>query len=116
MTEQSNPVMSLISSWLDARARLTALERSEHPDIVDRFGRVWMWWKGELYRHCGSAIPMEWISNYGLPTQAVLNNQNYAELCKICLDGRERHVTPCKPEYRCSHSVCARLNGVKNDD
>lgn len=43
-------VARLISEWQTARAELAALEHAEHPNIVDVKGRVWTWWKGDLYR------------------------------------------------------------------
>jgi hypothetical protein len=76
---------AFIDSWLTVRAELAAIERAEHPDITDRFGRVWQWWKGDLYRHDGClAIPGRWIPEWGLPSARLAGNTNYAGLCGIC--------------------------------
>ncbi|MEU8840283.1 hypothetical protein AB0D97_14280 [Streptomyces roseus] len=98
-------VEDLVSTWRAARAELAALERAEHPNITDHLGRVWTWFgRGDTYRHCGNAAPSYMINNFGLPTQAALDNPNY-DLCDICLDGRERNVPDCKPEWNCSHTM-----------
>jgi hypothetical protein len=83
-----NPVTALLADWHAAREALTALEAAEHPDIIDHHGRVWTWWKGDLYRHCGNAAPSHMIDWFGLPKDAVLSNPNYPKLCGICLNGR----------------------------
>lgn len=44
-----NPVPGLIAEWQRLRAEIRALEKAEHPDITDVDGRVWTWWKGDLY-------------------------------------------------------------------
>jgi hypothetical protein len=80
------------------------MERSEHPDITDRFGRVWTWKPRDLYHHCGTACPAYMIGNFGLPTQRALDNPNY-ELCAICLDGRSRNIRPCTAEWNCTHTT-----------
>ncbi|MDH6625785.1 hypothetical protein M2271_003596 [Streptomyces sp. LBL] len=98
-------VAELITKWQDARAALAELERAEHPDIVDRHGRMWTWkGRGDLYRHCGNAAPAYMINDFGLPTQRVLDNPNY-DLCDTCLDGRKRNVPDCKPEWDCTHTM-----------
>lgn len=107
--KNENPIGNLLGQWQNARAELHELERAGHPDVTDRLGRVWTWWKGDLYRHCGNAAPKDMIGDFGLPTQAALDNPNY-ELCDTCLDGRERHVTACKREWKCSHAACARIH------
>jgi hypothetical protein len=64
--------------------------------ITDHHGRVWVreGLRYPTYVHCG----MRWVresvedTQHGLPSQEVLDNQNYAELCSICLGGRQRHV------------------------
>lgn len=93
MRHAANPVAGLVGRWLTTRAELHAFERAERPDVTDLFGRVWTWWKGDLYRHCHNAAPKHMIETFGLPTQALLDNPAY-ELCAICLDGRERRVEP----------------------
>lgn len=75
---------SIVAQWREARAELRVLEEAEHPDITDRFGRVWTWWKGDLYRHCGCAIPERWVAEWGRPMLALLDNPNY-HLCEICM-------------------------------
>ena len=97
-------VGGLIADWQAARAALAAVERAEHPDITDGHGRVWTWFgRGDTYRHCGNAAPADMINQFGLPSQRVLDNPNYGELCDICLNGRVRNVPDCKPEWNCSH-------------
>lgn len=98
-------VATLIANWQDARAGLAELERAEHPDIVDRFGRTWTWvGRSDTYRHCGTACPVDMIDDFGLPTQRALDNPNY-ELCGTCVDGRTRRVPDCKPEWNCAHTT-----------
>lgn len=109
MSEATETVGRLVDQWQAARAALTELERAEHPDIVDRFGRVWTWrGRGDLYRHCGMAFPGDWLKEdgrIGLPSQRSLDNPN-SDPCTICLDGRTRNVRKCRPEWNCSHKVC----------
>jgi hypothetical protein len=31
---------------------------TEPEPITDRHGRVWVWWKGDLYRHEHSVLPL----------------------------------------------------------
>jgi hypothetical protein len=101
-------VAELIAKWESARAELAELERAEHPDVTDHHGRVWTWWKGTLYRHCGLAWPAEFVQDgrHGLPDESALTNPNYVDFCGVCLDGRERNVQVCKPEWNCGHKVC----------
>lgn len=77
----------LLAEWTALREQIAEIERAEHPDITDRFGRVWVWWKGDLYRHCGHCIPGEWITStehpIGLPSPTLADNPNY-QLCEIC--------------------------------
>lgn len=97
-------VGALLTSWQTARAELKTLEAAEHPDITDRYGRVWVWKGRDLYRHCSTAAPAHMIDSFGLPTQAALDNPNYV-LCAVCVNGRERNVPDCKPEWNCSHTT-----------
>jgi len=77
-------VGSLLADWHAARAELAAIERAEHPDLVDKFGRTWTWWKGTgetaLYRHCQMAWTRDMVAdgNFSLPRQP------YADMCPIC--------------------------------
>ncbi len=77
----------LLAEWTALREQIAETERAEHPDITDRFGRVWVWWKGDLYRHCNQCIPGEWITStelpIGLPSPSLAYNPNY-QLCEIC--------------------------------
>ena len=77
----------LISEWTWLREQIAETERAEHPDITDRFGRAWGWWKGDLYRHCDLCFPGEWVTStehpIGLPSPALADNPNYT-LCEIC--------------------------------
>jgi hypothetical protein len=98
-------VSALIDRWTSAREELAAIERAEHPDIVDQHGRTWTWrGRGDLYRHCGNAAPDHMINDFGLPAQSALDNPNY-DLCDVCLDGRKRNVPDCDPSWDCSHTM-----------
>lgn len=112
--ENADPIAKLTQAWLAARTELASIEAAGHPDITDRFGRVWTWRGKSLYRHCGNAAPEHMIQDFGLPTQAALDNPNY-DLCAICLNGRERHVKACRREWSCSHATCARMHAAKDD-
>lgn len=107
MSEAVETVGRLIGEWRDARAQLVELERAEHPDIVDGYRRTWTWkpGHGDVYVHDGMAVPKDFLTNggAGLPQQSVLDNPNYGELCGTCLDGRERNVPDCRPEWNCAH-------------
>lgn len=76
----------LIAEWQSERAGWAELQGAEHPDIIDHHGRVWTWWKGDLYRHCKLAWPRTFVEDgrHGLPGPTALNNPNYAGLCGIC--------------------------------
>lgn len=101
-------VSALIGRWTSARAELAAIERAEHPDIVDQHGRTWTWFgRSDTYRHCGTACPVDMIDAFGLPSQRALDNPNYV-LCGICVDGRKRNVPDCKPQWNCSHTTHQR--------
>lgn len=78
-----------ISEWLALRAEIRALNQAEHPDLTDRFGRVWTWVEGDLYTHCGMTWPrqvLDW-DTFTLPSGTVRSNPNY-HLCEICRGGR----------------------------
>jgi hypothetical protein len=83
-------VVALLDEWQATRAALAEVERHQHPDIVDRYGRTWRWrGRGDLYAHCGSAIPKRWITHdvygfAGLPGPHLADNHNYWQLCAIC--------------------------------
>lgn len=102
-------VTRVLGEWHALRVVLRELERAEHPDIIDGYGRTWTWKDNNLYVHCGTAAPADTIDQFGLPTQKALDNQNY-KLCSACIDGRERHITPCKSEWNCEHPVCHRFH------
>jgi hypothetical protein len=80
-----NAVGALIDEWLAGREALREIERAEHPDITDTLGRVWVWWKGDLYTHDGMAWPQEFVakSNVSRPSQHALDNPNY-QWCASC--------------------------------
>ncbi|MFB8401126.1 hypothetical protein [Streptomyces sp. NPDC055912] len=82
----SNPVVDLIDEWQRLRSEIAEMERADHPDITDRHGRVWTWWKGTLYRHCSLAFPQSFVEDerLGLPNPKLRDNPNYT-LCQICL-------------------------------
>ncbi|MGW2213238.1 hypothetical protein [Streptomyces sp. NPDC001781] len=112
MSDATEAVGRMIGEWTAARAALTELERAEHPDITDRYGRVWTWKPGggDVYRHDSMAFPRTLVESgaIGLPSQSVLDNPNYGELCAVCLDGRERNVPDCRPEWNCAHVMHQR--------
>ena len=77
-------VSQMIADWQAIRAELAEIEASEHLDITDQHGRVWVWWSGDLYRHCQMAWPESMVrAEHGLPTDSVKSNPNY-QLCTIC--------------------------------
>lgn len=79
------PVARMLADWRAARLVLAALERQEHPDIEDRFGRVWVWKSGDLYTHDATlAFPAAFIDWARLPSPELAGNPNYARLCAIC--------------------------------
>lgn len=101
----SAAVSALVADWKAARTALADLERADHLDIVDRFGRTWTWTgRSDTYRHCGNAAPAHMIGDFGLPTQTALDNPNY-DLCVVCVGGRDRKIPDCRPEWSCSHSM-----------
>lgn len=113
MSNATEAVSRLVDEWLAARAALAELERAEHPDIVDGYGRAWTWkaGRGDIYVHDGMAFPKAFLTEgrIGLPRQSVLDNPNYAHLCPVCLDGRTRNVPDCRPEWGpCSHAMHRR--------
>ena len=77
-----------IVHWLDLRNQVAELDRASHPDITDRYGRVWVWvWSSDdLYVHDETiAIPHGWIASWGLPAPGLADrNPNYAKLCSVC--------------------------------
>lgn len=110
MSDATEAVGRLLGEWQGARETLLDLERAEHPDITDRHGRVWSWRHRDLYWHCGMVFPKEVVESnaMGLPSQSVLDNPNYGRLCAVCLDGRERNVPDCRPEWNCAHAMHQR--------
>jgi hypothetical protein len=111
---QVHPVASrLVAEWQAVREEIKAIDRTSHPDIIDRHGRAWVWrWDdsyGSQYAHCGSLVSADRID--GVPELAgagTLDNPNY-DLCAVCLGGRVRNITPCDVLWKCSHAVCALL-------
>lgn len=90
MTSQPGPldvISGMMDRWRELRAELAAIEQAEHPDVTDRHGRTWVWWKGDLYRHDGHlAFPLEMIVHprFGLPAPRLADNPNYPNLCETC--------------------------------
>ncbi|MFD8577350.1 hypothetical protein ACFV1H_18705 [Streptomyces virginiae] len=70
----------------DLHSRVDELLKTIHPDITDHHGRVWTWWKGDLYRHCTLAWPRSHVEDrrHGLPDPKLRNWPNY-RLCEICM-------------------------------
>lgn len=81
-----NPVPALLETWRSLRAELRAQEEAEHPPISDAYGRTWIWWKGDLYRHDDTlAVPKDMIEIMSLPRPGLAeDNPNYTNLCSIC--------------------------------
>ena len=79
-------VTAVLGNWRRSIAELRALEAAEHPDIVDGYGRTWIWKNGDLYVHDGLfAIPRDWIAEASLPSFGLAErNLNYAAMCDIC--------------------------------
>lgn len=81
-------VANLMSQWATARADLAALERADHPDLIDHHGRVWTWkGRGDLYSHDDTLCwPAHWVTDGTavLPDKKLMDNPNYAKLCGIC--------------------------------
>jgi hypothetical protein len=76
-----------LAEWQALRRELAATERREHPDIIDRYGRIWEWRGGELYTHDGTlAFPVDFVTHPGLrlPKVECADNPNYWRLCSIC--------------------------------
>lgn len=88
------PVEPLVDRWLATRAALAEIERAEHPDVVDGYGRVWHWKFGEVYSHDDTlAFPRHMIDGAGLPSAKLADNPNYSKLCPTC-----RQDWPATPE------------------
>lgn len=81
----AGPAEPLVDRWLAARAALAEIERAEHPDVVDGYGRVWRWKFGEVYSHDDTlAFPRHMIDGAGLPSAELADNPNYSKLCQTC--------------------------------
>jgi hypothetical protein len=61
MTTAHDRVSDMVTEWRALRLVLAELEAAEHPDVTDVQGRVWTWWKGDLFRHEGKAWPRDFI-------------------------------------------------------
>lgn len=77
---------ALIDQWQALRAELRAVEATEHPDIVDGYGRAWQWKSRDLYSHDETiATPAHLIPTFGLPLAGLAErNPNYTRLCAVC--------------------------------
>jgi hypothetical protein len=77
----------LLDDWQRIRAEIRAIEELEHPPIIDRHKRKWVWKDKDLYTHDGV---MAWTRdmierpNIGLPSPHLADNPNYAALCATC--------------------------------
>lgn len=77
-------VAEMVTEWQALRAELAAIERPEHPDIIDRFGRTWAWRSGRLYVHDQMAWTADMIARaVSLPPASLAANPNY-HLCHVC--------------------------------
>ena len=93
---ESPPALSaflagLVFAWTETRAELAEIARSEHPDVIDQYGRLWVWVSGDLYQHDGMAFPHDFVVNSGLPSAILANNPNY-HLCSICRQNWSKDV------------------------
>lgn len=80
-----SPWQRKLADWITTRAELRAIEETEHPDIVDHFGRAWVWRSGDLYAHDQTlALTASMIDEAGLPPATLATNPNYYRLCAIC--------------------------------
>lgn len=79
-------VRALLAEWQELRAEMRALEEAEHPPFLDKFGREWTWWKGDLWHHDNtSACTRDMIDRIAtLPPERLRDNPNYHKLCGIC--------------------------------
>jgi hypothetical protein len=81
----SELVPALVDLWLAARAELHEIERAEHPDLTDVFGRPWRWLAGDLYRHDTMVWTRDMVLSPSLrgPSRYALDNLNY-QWCARC--------------------------------
>jgi hypothetical protein len=82
-------VTPLIEAWQETRRQLAEIERVEHPDVTDGYGRVWRWrGRGDLYVHDDTlAFPLDVIPHLSLPSPSLEQNPNYFKLCGTCRQG-----------------------------
>lgn len=81
---------AMVAQWQELRNQVRESEKSEHPDITDHHGRVWVWRDGDLYVHDEClAWPRDLIldGSHGLPGPSVSDNPNYTRLCSTCRQG-----------------------------
>lgn len=89
MTTHADPMPATLDAydaWMALRAELRALDVAAHPDIVDTYGRVWVWRDRELYSHDDTlCVPRHMVMTFGLPRKGLADdNPNYARLCATC--------------------------------
>lgn len=78
----------MLDEWTALRHSIAAIQRAEHPDIIDRHGRAWVWKSGDLYSHDATlGIPVDWIKDSNLPPETLADNWNYHRLCTTCTAG-----------------------------
>lgn len=74
-----------LAEWIALRDGIAAIEKAEHPDFTDKYGRVWTWEHDDVYSHDETlAFPFDMIGDLGLPRPECADNPNYAKLCVIC--------------------------------
>lgn len=84
------PGSQIVKEWQETRSALREFEQSEHPDIMDRHGRTWIWRDKDLYVHDETlAMTRDMIESptLGLPSAVLADNPNYEKLCSICRRG-----------------------------
>lgn len=87
MSAPSNPVARVMDEWVALRQVMAEQDAADHPDILDRFDRVWSWVSGDLYRHDDTLAHTRMMIDHpdvGLPSPLLADNPNYAGLCDIC--------------------------------
>ena len=80
-------VRGMLAEWQALRAELRAIEEAGHPAFADKFGRVWTWWKGDLWHHDDTlAMPRDMVERLAgqLPPEKLRGNPNYWKLCETC--------------------------------
>ena len=107
-------VRTMLADLAAIRGELAEIDAAEHPDVTDRFGRVWTWWKGELYHHDDTlADTRDRIAAYGLPPATLADNHNYAGLCTIC---RQNWTPAQSAKVDALHAAMLTYETARGDD